>query len=89
MNEFISLMKPELVLAVIIFVLLFIKLSKGVKNDSLFNIIQFLLLFNFAAGFFFNHEGSLFGGMYHTDALIALQKNILSLGVYLDLTVIC
>ena len=83
MNEFLSLMKPELILTVIIFVLLFIKLSKGVKNDSLLNLIQFLLLFNFAAGFFFNHEGNLFGGMYHTDKLIALQKNILSLGVYL------
>jgi NADH-quinone oxidoreductase subunit N len=83
MNEFISLMKPELILTVIIFVLLFIKLGKGAKNDSLLNVIQFLLLFNFAAGFFFNHAGSLFGGMYHSDKLIALQKNILSLGVYL------
>lgn len=83
MNEFISLMKPELILTAIIFVLLFIKLSKGKKNDSLLNIIQFLLLINFAVGFLFNHEGNLFGGMYHTDKLIIVQKNILSLGVYL------
>jgi len=83
MNEFISLMKPELILTVVIFVLLFIKLSKGVNTASLLNLIQFLLLFNFVAGFFFNHQGNFFGGMYHTDALIAVQKNILSLGVYL------
>jgi NADH-quinone oxidoreductase subunit N len=76
-------MKPELIVTVIIFVLLFTKLGKGVKNTSLLNLIQVLLLLNFAAGFFFNEEGSLFGGMYHTDALIAVQKNILSLGVYL------
>ena len=83
MNEFISLMKPELILTVIIFILLFTKLGKGVKTASLLNLIQVLLLLNFASGFFFNNEGSLFGGMYHTDALIAVQKNILSLGVYL------
>ncbi len=83
MTEFISLMKPELILSVIIFVLLFIKLGKAFTNDSLLYIIQLLLLFNFAAGFFLNHQGSLFGGMYFTDPLIVLQKNILSLGVYL------
>ncbi len=83
MNEFLSLMKPELIVTIIIFVLLFIKLSKGIKNDFLLNVIQLLLLINFAAGFFFNQEGSLFGGMYHTDAIMAVQKNILSLGVYL------
>ena len=83
MNEFLSLMKPELIVTVIIFVLLFTKLGKGLKNASLLNLIQLLLLINFAAGFFFDSNGSLFGGMYHTDGLIAAQKSILSLGVYL------
>lgn len=83
MNEFILLMKPELIITVIIFVLLFIKLSKGIRNDSLLPIIQVLLLLNFIAGFFFNASGSLFDGMYHTDPLMAAQKNILNLGVYL------
>jgi NADH-quinone oxidoreductase subunit N len=83
MTEFISLMKPELILSVIIFVLLFIKLGKAFTNDSLLYIIQVLLLLNFAGGFFLNEQGSLFGGMYFTDPLIVLQKNILSLGVYL------
>lgn len=83
MNEFISLMKPELTITIIIFVLMFIKLSKGIKNDSLLPIIQFLLLLNFFAGFFFNASGSLFDGMFHTDLLMAVQKNILNLGIFL------
>ena len=47
MNEFLTLMKPELVMTIIIFLLLFIKLSKGIKNDLLLLIIQNLLLLNF------------------------------------------
>jgi NADH-quinone oxidoreductase subunit N len=83
MNEFLILMKSELVITFIIFLLLFIKLSRGVKNDLLLVIIQFILLLNFITGFFFNAQGSLFDGMFHTDPLIAFEKSILSLGVYL------
>jgi NADH-quinone oxidoreductase subunit N len=83
MNEFLTLMKPELIITVIIFLLLFIKIGKGIKNESMLLLIQILLLLNFIAGFLFNKEGVLFDGMYHTTAMIALQKNILSLGVYL------
>ena len=83
MNEFLTLMKPELLITIIIFLLLFIKLSKGIKNDLLLMIIQNLLLLNFIAGFFFNASGNLFDGMYHTNTLIAFQKSILNLGIYL------
>lgn len=83
MNDFLTLMKSELVITFIIFLLLFIKLGKGIKNDLLLLIIQNLLLLNLVAGFFFNTEGSLFDGMYHTTKLIAFQKSILSFGVYL------
>lgn len=83
MNEFVTLIKPELIITVIIFLLLFIKIGKGLKNDTMLLLIQILLLLNFVAGFFFNAEGNLFGGMYQTTAAIALQKNILNLGVYL------
>jgi len=83
LNDFLILMKPELIITVIIFLLLFIKIGKGIKNESMLLLIQVLLLLNFIAGFFLNAEGSLFGGMYHTTAVIALQKNILNLGVYL------
>ena len=82
MNEFVTLMKPELVITIIIFLLLFIKLGKGVKNDLLLPIIQNLLLLNLAIGFFFNAEGTLFDNMYHTTKLIVFQKSILNFGVY-------
>jgi NADH-quinone oxidoreductase subunit N len=83
MNEFLTLMKSELVITFIIFLLLFIKLSSRMKNGLLLLIIQNLLLLNLIAGFFFNAEGSLFDGMFHTNQLIAFEKSILSLGVYL------
>ncbi|HWR33229.1 MAG TPA: NADH-quinone oxidoreductase subunit N, partial [Chitinophagaceae bacterium] len=83
LNDFLILMKSELVITLIIFLLLFIKLSKGMKNESLLSLIQILLLANFIIGFFFNKQGNLFGDMFSTSPLIALQKNILNLGVYL------
>jgi len=83
MNEFLTLIKSELVITFIIFLLLFLKLSSGIKNDLLLLFIQILLLLNFITGFFFNAEGTLFDGMYHTNELIAFQKCILNFGVYL------
>ena len=83
LNDFIILMKSELVITFIIFLLLFIKIGKGMKNESLLSLLQVLLLLNFIAGFFFNKTGSLFGDMFHTGSMIAFQKNILNLGVYL------
>lgn len=83
MNEFVTLMRSELVITIIIFLLLFIKIGKGMKNENLLALIQIILGINFLSGFALNEEGSLFGGLYHTSALIALQKNILNLGVLL------
>lgn len=88
MNELFTLMKSELVLTGIIFLLLFIKIGKGLKNETLLPLVQVLLLANFIVGFIFNKEGRLFGDMYYTSNLIALQKNILNLGVYL-ITLVC
>jgi len=82
-NDFFILLKSELVVSFIIFLLLTIKVGKGMKNESLLSLVQFLLLANFVAGFFFNEAGSLFGGIYTTNALITFQKSILSFGVYL------
>ncbi|MBK7305849.1 MAG: NADH-quinone oxidoreductase subunit N [Chitinophagaceae bacterium] len=83
MNDFLTLMKPELVITCIIFLLLFIKVGKGLKNETMLLMIQVLLLLNFVSGFFFNTEGSLFDGMYVTTNMIVLQKSILNLSVYL------
>lgn len=78
-----TIMKSELLVTAIIFLLLFIKLGKGMKNESMLLLIQVLLLLNFMAGFFFNEAGILFDGMYQSTEMIVLQKNILNLGVYL------
>lgn len=76
-------MKQELVITVIIFVLLFIKIGRGMKNETLLPVIQVLLLLNCIAGFFGAKTGSLFGDMFYTTPLIAFQKNVLAIGVYL------
>lgn len=83
MTEFFTLMKSEMVVTAIIFFLLFIKISKEIKNELMLSLIQIMLLANLVIGFFFNKEGNLFGNMFHTNALIVFQKNILSLAVYL------
>jgi NADH-quinone oxidoreductase subunit N len=76
-------MKSELLVTAIIFILLFVKIGKGIQNEKLLTIIQFLLLLNLVLGFFFNEEGNLFGGMFYTNALICFQKTILNIGVLL------
>ena len=83
MNVFFHLMKTELIVTIIIFLLLFVKLGKDIKNEQLLPFIQFALLVNFIASFFYNVDGSLFGDMFYTNSLIAFEKSILSLGVYL------
>jgi NADH-quinone oxidoreductase subunit N len=83
LNDFLLLMKSELVLAFILFLLLIIKVGTELTNERLLSLIQILLLGNFIYGFFFIESGSLFGGMYITNGLIAFQKSIISLGIYL------
>src|SRR3982751_1016952 len=80
-SQFFILLKFELLVAVIIFILLFIKVgSREWKNKTVLNVINILLLINLIAGFFMNHDGTLFGNMFQTTKLIELQKNILNLG---------
>ncbi len=83
MNEFLTLMKSELVISIIIFVLLFIKIGKGMSNSSLLILVQVLLLANFIVGFFAVEDGILFGGLYKINLLIAYQKSLLNLAVFL------
>lgn len=80
-QNFFILMKFELLIAVIIFILLFIKVgNKEWKNKTVLNVVNVFLLINFAAGFFMNNDGALFGDMFRTNKLIELQKNILNFG---------
>jgi NADH-quinone oxidoreductase subunit N len=74
-------MKFELLVAVIIFVLLFIKLgSSEWNNKRVLGVVNILLLINFIAGLLMNHDGTLFGDMFRTTKLIEVQKSILNLG---------
>lgn len=78
--DFLILMKQELIITVIIFILLTLKLGREYTNETILNTVNILLLLNFAAGWFGNQTGALFSGMFHTNELIVLEKNILNLG---------
>ncbi|HEX6171336.1 MAG TPA: NADH-quinone oxidoreductase subunit N, partial [Chitinophagaceae bacterium] len=80
-NEFLILMKQELVITLIIFVLLFVKLGKEeTKNETLINVVNILLALNLISGFLFQQSGTLFGEMFHTNKLLTFEKNLLNLG---------
>ena len=81
MNDFLILMKQELVITLIIFVLLFIKLAKEeIKNETLINLVNILLALNLVSGFLFQQSGILFGDMFRTTELFTFEKNLLNLG---------
>src|SRR4030095_6433138 len=80
-NEFLILMKQELVITFIIFVLLFVKLGKEeTKNETLINFVNILLTLNLVSGFLFQQSGTLFGDMFRTTQLFTFEKNLLNLG---------
>lgn len=80
-TDILILMKQEVALFVIIFILLFLKLGKERSNEHYMNIVNILLLVNLAVGFLWNREGMLFNEMFRTNKLIVLEKNILNLGM--------
>jgi NADH-quinone oxidoreductase subunit N len=81
LNNFLYLMNAELLITIIIFILLFLKLSNEEwKNEGLLNFINFLLFINLAAGFFYIPNGNLFGDMFRANELLTFEKNLLNLG---------
>jgi NADH-quinone oxidoreductase subunit N len=81
--NFLILLKQELAVSVIIFLLLFIKLGKDRSNESILNLANLLLLVNLVVGFFCNKEGMIFSDMFRTNPLIVFEKNILNLAMLL------
>jgi NADH-quinone oxidoreductase subunit N len=80
---FLSL-KQELMLILIIVVLLFIKIgSSGYRTEVILVLVNWLLLANLVTGLFASNEAVLFDGMFHSNKLIVLEKNMLNLGVLL------
>jgi NADH-quinone oxidoreductase subunit N len=83
-NDFFILLKQELLITIIIFILLFIKVgSKEKTNENILRLINILLLINVLVGFVFNKEGRLFDNMFITNDLIILEKTILNIGTLL------
>ncbi len=79
--DLLILMKHELALIAILFIIMFLKLGKDRSNATMLNVINVLLLLNFIGGLFFNREGILFNEMFRNDELLVLEKNILNLGM--------
>ncbi len=81
-DDFLILLRQELLVTALIFILLFIKVgSKERSNESLMILVNLLLLANFLFGFFCDEEGTLFNNMFRTTRLLNLEKNILNLAV--------
>jgi len=83
MFDFLMLMKSELLITALIFIILILKLrtSDQVADQSgTLGIINIMLGINFVCGFFMNQEGELFGDMFKSTALLSLEKNMLNLG---------
>jgi NADH-quinone oxidoreductase subunit N len=81
MDDMLVLLRQELLVTGVIFMLLVIKVSSAVwGNEFTLKLVSGLLLVNFIAGLFMNGGGVLFGGMFHTEMLIILEKNMLNLG---------
>ncbi|HEX6335079.1 MAG TPA: NADH-quinone oxidoreductase subunit N [Flavisolibacter sp.] len=83
MTEFLLLMKNELLITLLIFALLVIKIGRGMSNSATLVLVQVMLFLNIVAGFLFNEPGTLFAGMFVSDGMIAFQKNILGIGVFM------
>ena len=80
-TDFIILMKHEVAIVALIFIIMFLKLGKDRSNVTIMNIVNVLLLINFIGGLFFNREGMLFNEMFRNNELFVLEKNILNLGM--------
>jgi NADH-quinone oxidoreductase subunit N len=81
MTELLILMKQELAITVIIFILLIAKLGKDRSNETFINLANILLFINLVIGFIGNSEGMLFNEMFRTNKLMVLEKNILNLAM--------
>ncbi|MEP6845025.1 MAG: proton-conducting transporter membrane subunit, partial [Panacibacter sp.] len=83
-TDFFILMKQELMITVILFILLFIKVgTKERSNETILSLVNVLLLLNFLSGLILNKEGILFNGMFSTNTLMVLEKAMLNFGILL------
>ena len=80
------IMRHELILIIISVIVLVSLLFFGKENKlKIIPVVIFLFLVNTVLGFLPIETGSLFGGMYRTNEMIILFKNILNIGVFIVL----
>src|SRR5258707_7210944 len=80
-NGMIVSLRQELIVTGILFLLLFIKVgATEVRTGIVLNLVNLLLTANLVLGFFPCSDATLFNGMFHTNRMIVLEKNILNLG---------
>lgn len=72
-------LRQELILTVLIFLLLFIKLGKDRRNESILNFINVALALNLGVGFCCHETAEIFNGMFNTNTLIVFEKDLLNL----------
>jgi NADH-quinone oxidoreductase subunit N len=76
-------MRQELVVTLILVVLLVMKVGASEYRTGVFlGVVNFMLLVNLVVGFVGSPDGDtvLFSGMFHTNRLLVLEKNLLNLG---------
>jgi NADH-quinone oxidoreductase subunit N len=84
-NDFLT-MRHELILASLVLLVLIIDLNlKKSQKQRIIPIVISLFFIHTVVGFLPAQTGVLFGGMYHTEALTILMKNILNVGVLIIL----
>jgi len=83
LTEFCILLRQELLVAGIIFLLLFIKLGKERSNETVLVLVNIVLFINLALGFCCDTEGTVFSEMFRTNKLAVLEKNLLNLATWL------
>jgi len=72
--------RQELIVTGIIFLLLFIKIGSTDRGSGVvLRLVNLLLLVNLVLGFFPGPDAILFSGMFHTNRLVVLEKNMLNL----------
>ncbi len=81
--DMILAMKFEMVLTLILFILLIQKVNGNASNISVLRITNVLLVLNLALGFFGNETREVFGSMFRTSPLLAIEKSVLNLAVLL------
>lgn len=81
--DMILAMKFEMVLTLILFILLIQKVNGNTGNISVLRITNVLLVLNLALGFFGNETREVFGSMFRTSPLLAIEKSVLNLAVLL------